>query len=375
MLYQRERSSRCAVPCVRPALLAVAGLVLSAGILCADEVEMLDGRTFKGKVLAETEDAVRFSINVPGGSAEMRFRKEKIHILTVDGRRRVINEKPREEKPSRSARREDEEPAEEKETEKKDDADYWVEPMKQVHAKFTGRKGTFAHFGDSITVTMAFWCGLQWARKNMSEEATAAYELVSKYMQKECWQNWKGPQYGNQGTMTITWAHQNIDQWLKNHNPEAALIMFGTNDLNKVPLDKYVEQYRTVIQKCLDNGTVVILSTIPPRHGMAEKAAEYAEATRKLAREMKIPVSDFHAETMKRRPDDWDGALDKFSQYSGYEVPTLVARDGVHPSNFKQYAGDYSEEGLKTNGFTLRNYLTLLDYAKVIRKVLSPASP
>lgn len=32
----------------------------------------------------------------------------------------------------------------------------WVEPMKKVHARFTGAKGTFACFGDSITVTQAF---------------------------------------------------------------------------------------------------------------------------------------------------------------------------------------------------------------------------
>jgi hypothetical protein len=37
-------------------------------------------------------------------------------------------------------------------------ANSWAEPMKQVHVRFTGVKGTFAQFGDSITVTMAY-CG------------------------------------------------------------------------------------------------------------------------------------------------------------------------------------------------------------------------
>jgi hypothetical protein len=42
----------------------------------------------------------------------------------------------------------------------------WVEPMKEVHGKFKGTPGTFAHFGDSITVTLAFWSPLQWERRN-----------------------------------------------------------------------------------------------------------------------------------------------------------------------------------------------------------------
>ena len=32
----------------------------------------------------------------------------------------------------------------------------WVEPMKKVHAKFSGTPGTFALFGDSITVSLGF---------------------------------------------------------------------------------------------------------------------------------------------------------------------------------------------------------------------------
>src|SRR5438128_498709 len=39
----------------------------------------------------------------------------------------------------------------------------WRGHIRKVHAKFTGRKGTFAQFGDSITVTMAFWTPLQYA--------------------------------------------------------------------------------------------------------------------------------------------------------------------------------------------------------------------
>jgi hypothetical protein len=86
-----------------------------------------------------------------------------------------------------------------------------------------------------------------------------------------------------------------------------------------------------------------------------------------------VPLIDFHSEILKRRPDDWDGAMDKFSQYEGYDVPTLLARDGVHPSNPKKYQDDYSAEGLKSCGYALRNYLTLMKYAEVLKAIEMPS--
>lgn len=249
------------------------------------------------------------------------------------------------------------------------DAKAWVPAMKKVNAKFTGERGTLALFGDSITVSRAFWFGLQHARKNASAEMTEAFELVDRYMLEDCWDR-RGPKYGNQGRMTIRWAHENVDAWLKDLNPEVALIMFGTNDLGPLEVKEYEAKTREVVQKCLGNGTVVILSTAPPKHGRAEKAATFAEAVRRVAREMKVPLTDYHAEILRRRPNDWDGAMENFGQYQGYDVPTLISRDGTHPSNPRKYANDYSPEGLRNNGFALRSYLTLLKYAEVIEKAL-----
>src|SRR5262245_9983165 len=109
----------------------------------------------------------------------------------------------------------------------------WVDSMRKVHARFKGTKGTFAHFGDSITVTMAFWAPLAQPAQKMDEATTKDHALVKKYMVPECWNKWKGPEYGSDGGMTIRWAHANVDKWLKNHNPETVLIMFGTNDLGQ----------------------------------------------------------------------------------------------------------------------------------------------
>ena len=105
-----------------------------------------------------------------------------------------------------------------------------------------------------------------------------------------------------------------------------------------------------------------------------EKSVQFADAVRAIAANLDVPLSDYHAEILKRRPDDWDGSLEKFKEVPGdvYQVPTLISRDGVHPSNWRAAAGDFSEEAIRTNGFELRDYVTLLSYANVIKKVCAP---
>lgn len=51
-------------------------------------------------------------------------------------------------------------------------------------------------------------------------------------------------------------------------------------------------------------------------------------------------------------------------------MPTLVSRDGVHPSNPQEFAGDYSAEALRTSGYGLRSYLTLMKFAEVVEKAI-----
>ncbi len=249
--------------------------------------------------------------------------------------------------------------------------DAWVEPMREVHEKCTGRPGTFAHFGDSITYSMAFWAPLRREPKKATEQTERARRTVSKYMHKDCWRKWKGAQYGNDSGKTVAWALRNADAWLRKLNPETVLVMFGTNDLNNVAVEKYEADLRRLVQKCLDNGSVVILSTIPPRSGMAEKAAAFAAAARRTAKDLQVPLTDFHAAVMRRRPDDWDGSAKGFSGHNTYEVPTLIAGDGVHPSNPAKWRGDFTDAGLKHNGFNLRSHLVLTAYAAVIKQVLA----
>ena len=83
--------------------------------------------------------------------------------------------------------------------------------MARVHARFGGRPGTFAHFGDSITVSLAFWSPLRHDRKNAPPEMERAYRLVEERLRPECWRDWKGPGFGNDGGQTIRWADENVE--------------------------------------------------------------------------------------------------------------------------------------------------------------------
>jgi|GEM_PF-2161664 len=242
--------------------------------------------------------------------------------------------------------------------------DSWVEPMKAVRAKFTGQRGTVAQFGDSITITMAFFTPLSMEHKNVPADLVEAHAWIRKYVQPRCWRAWKGPQFGNEGRTTTEWGLANISAWLKKLNPEVALIMWGTNDTYQGPKPpKYTDNLRLIVQACLDNGTVPILYTIPPKGDQAGNAKNtahvesFVEAARTVAAEKKIPLVDFYKEIMTRQPTEFH--------------KTLLG-DGLHPSYPQPYQLDFSEEALKHSGYTLRNYLTLKKLWEVYQKVLSP---
>jgi len=249
----------------------------------------------------------------------------------------------------------------------------WVAPMKEVHAKFTGTPGTLALFGDSITNSLAFWAPLETSPEPPDAETAAALGTVRKHMKAESWRKWRGPAFGNEGSKTIRWADENAAAWLKTLNPEAVVLMFGTNDLAQIDAKEFEAKTRAVVGKCSRNGTVVLLTTIPPRSGMTEKAKAFAAVQRRIAADLGLPLIDYQAEILARRPADWDGSLPQFKAFAadGYQVPTLIAGDGVHPSNPAKFA-DYSEAALAKNGFQLRNVLTVRVYADTIRRVLAP---
>jgi len=233
----------------------------------------------------------------------------------------------------------------------------WVAAMKKVHGNFRGNAGYVAQLGDSITYSMAFWSPMSWSDPDKY--------IPDDGLPKRPARRWrdtvkgardKGGGNGNYSGWRIGNLLGVVDKVLAQKKPEAAVIMIGTNDIrgNKVP-GNYESGLETVLTKCMAAGCVPILTTIPPMRGKAEGVAGANAIIKKLAARHKVPLIDYHAEIMKRRPNDWDG--------------TLVSKDGVHPSGGK--TNDYSEGNLKTSGYALRNFLTFMKFREVYFKVLN----
>ena len=224
----------------------------------------------------------------------------------------------------------------------------------------------------SEIVTMAFLAPFSWgpkiAPKNCPPHVQREMDKITAYADRKLWRAWKGAQWGNTGMMMSNWLLANVDTWQRKMQPEVAVVMFGTNDIGRIWPPAYTENMAAALRRMMADGTVPILTSIPPCHRPGHRA--YWLAALSIAHGLEVPLIDYYAEVLRRRPDDWDGRLEKFSAYKGYQVPTLISRDGTHPSNPKDFMNDFSEEALNKNGYTLRNYLTLRKYYEVITKVL-----
>ena len=123
-----------------------------------------------------------------------------------------------------------------------------------------------------------------------------------------------------------------------------------------------------VVDRCLADGTIPILTTLPPRgdqkgdsphnRRVLGRVRELRRAQIAIARSRKIPLIDLYGQMLSRQPEQWDKKL---------------MGDDLHPSYRDPWKMDFTDEGLKNSGYTLRNYLTMMVYADIIEKILLPA--
>lgn len=237
----------------------------------------------------------------------------------------------------------------------------WVAPMKKVHADFHGQAGYVAQLGDSITASLAFWSPLGWDEPQRYLPKDDGLPLTPR---DKRWRDVilgtrdKGTAYGNNGGWRVESLLEVIDAVLEKQRPETAVIMIGTNDIsgNRVP-EGYEAGLTKVVEKCLAAHCIPLLTTIPPRKDHDKSVEEVNTIVRRIAKDKQLPLIDYHAAILERRPDQsWLG--------------TLISDDGVHPTAGK--TNDYSEENLKKDGYALRNWVTFLKYREVYFHVLQP---
>jgi hypothetical protein len=105
------------------------------------------------------------------------------------------------------------------------------------------------------------------------------------------------------GTVTTAYGADNIKEYLASARPEFAIVLYGTNDVERrVSESESVRNLGTVVDACLEFGTVPVLTTIPPRGDNKRQQGEQERFNRalvQLARRKQVPVSYAFEEMMQ----------------------------------------------------------------------------
>lgn len=105
--------------------------------------------------------------------------------------------------------------------------------------------------------------------------------------------------------------------------PHLVVVMFGMNDVARLPLDEYVANLKTIVQKCQGAGAAVLLCTPNSVYENGArpiaKLAELSERVKQLAKEEGLTVADCFADYRERRAKDETAWM-------------LLMSDEIHPN-------------------------------------------
>lgn len=249
----------------------------------------------------------------------------------------------------------------------------YAQAMRKVAARGSGKPGVVLHVGDSITYANPY---SQWAKsgagKTDEDRATLNWMHTGKENNTDGWYlaSYDHPA-GNRSYTACSGI--SLDELLaggtrrmaplvdilNEYRPQVVVLLIGTNDVSKNrPLASYVNDMIKTLDLMTDKGIVPVLTTIPPHYLQPELARSYNRELRRLARERMLPLIDYEAEILKRRPTDWNG--------------TLMVKDDVHPSATNGATTPTSEptaENLSRSGYLLRGWLTVQKLTEIRRSV------
>ena len=143
---------------------------------------------------------------------------------------------------------------------------------------------------------------------------------------------------------------------IETYNPQIVVMMLGTNDVGQNrPLDAYKADLETAVKTVLDNGTVLILTTLSPWQGKTELIGKYNDVIREVAKEHGLPLVDYYAAIMALSPKDWNG--------------TIIGKGDAHPTA-GDAAAEPTDENFRKSGYLLRGYLTVKKLEEVKKNVI-----
>ena len=158
-----------------------------------------------------------------------------------------------------------------------------------------------------------------------------------------------------------------------------AVLMLGTNDANDGrTTSAFIADLTTIVDKLEAKNIVAILSTIPPTTASGSASVDpYNAAIRNFAQTRGLPLIDFNAEILARKPGTtWQN--------------TLISNDGVHPSasggtSYTAASDPYADGGDAAThrtgpacddvGYLLRSWLTIQKLKEVKNYIIDGVNP
>jgi lysophospholipase L1-like esterase len=166
------------------------------------------------------------------------------------------------------------------------------------------RHQVVAKIGDSITESQSFLgdCGFGWYHLG----TYAGLEPTIQYFRSE--QLGDGRNALNRTSLSAVAGWTTADalgpggdaspvaQELDAIHPQWAIVMYGTNDLERLELATYQTNLRTIVELIQSRDVVAVLSTIPPRgdgEPFASRVAAYNDVVRAVAMGYHLPLIDY----------------------------------------------------------------------------------
>lgn len=176
----------------------------------------------------------------------------------------------------------------------------------------TGQAVRIVCFGDSVT-GVYYHTG---SRRAYTDMLGIALRRVAPQAQVEM------INAGISGHTTVN-ALARIDRDVLSHKPDLVTVMFGLNDMTRVPLGEYRANLKEIVTKCQTAGSEVVLATpnnvINTDGRPTDKLIQYCDAVREVGRELSVPVCDTYRE------------LDAVRAYDAFDWRLLMS-DAIHPN-------------------------------------------